>query len=326
MISHPLLKYLARRFLILVTSFASALVVIYVLLRIIPGDPSDSLVPIGATPTQILAAKHAVGTDKPLIAQFGHWISQIVRLRFGNSYISGSPVAPEIFARLRITLPLTLIAFALAILIAIPVGIAAARKGERWYGRVLNTISQFGIAIPVFWVGLIGIYAFALKLMILPAGGFPANGWSDFGGALKSLVLPVFTIAFVMSASLARYIRSATLDVLNSDFLRTSRSLGFSFREALWSHGVRNAAAPVISILGIELATTFVGAVVVETVFALPGLGSLLVKAIQENDYATVQGVLFVSTLIVMISGFAADALQKWLDPRLNRYTNEARV
>ena len=131
MISHPLLKYLARRFLILVTSFASALVVIYVLLRIIPGDPSDSLVPIGATPTQILAAKHAVGTDKPLIAQFGHWISQIVRLRFGNSYISGSPVAPEIFARLRITLPLTLIAFALAILIAIPVGIAAARKGER---------------------------------------------------------------------------------------------------------------------------------------------------------------------------------------------------
>ena len=116
------------------------------------------------------------------------------------------------------------------------------------------------------------------------------------------------------------------LDVLNSDFLRTSRSLGFSFRQALWAHGVRNAAAPVISILGIELATTFVGAVVVETVFALPGLGSLLVKAIQENDYASVQGVLFVSTLIVMISGFAADALQKWLDPRLNRYTNEVRA
>ena len=326
MVNHPFLKYLARRLLILVTSFASALVVIYVLLRIIPGDPSDSLIPIGASPSQILAAKHAVGTDRPLIDQFGHWLSQIVRLRFGNSYISGSPVSPEIITRLRITLPLTLIAFVVALLIAIPVGITAARKGDIWYGRLLNTISQFGIAIPVFWVGLIGIYAFALKLMILPAGGFPANGWSDFGGSLKSLILPICTISFVMSASIARYIRSATLDVLNSDFLRTSRSLGFSFRQALWAHGIRNAAAPVISILGIELATTFVGAVVGETVFALPGLGSLLVKAIQENDYATVQGVLFVSTLIVMISGFAADALQKWLDPRLNRYTNEVRA
>jgi len=324
--NHPLLKYLARRLLILVTSFAAALVAIYVLLRIIPGDPSDSLIPIGATPAQILAAKHSVGTDKPLIDQFGHWLSQIVRFRFGNSYISGSPVAPEIFARLRITLPLTLIAFIVAILIAVPVGITAASRGQKWYGRLLNTFSQLGIAIPVFWVGLIGIYLFALKLQILPAGGFPANGWSDFGGSLKSLVLPILTIAFVMSASLSRYIRSVTLDVLNSDFLRTSRSLGFSFRQALWSHGVRNAAAPVISILGIELATTFVGAVVVETVFALPGLGSLLVKAIQENDYATVQGVLFVSTLIVMLSGFAADALQKWLDPRLNRYANEVRA
>ena len=324
--NHPLFKYLARRLFILIASFASALVAIYVLLRIIPGDPSDSLIPIGATPAQILAAKHSVGTDKPLIDQFGQWITQIVRFHFGNSYISGSPVAPEILARLRITLPLTITAFLLAILIAVPIGITAAYRGQKWYGRLLNTFSQLGIAIPVFWVGLIGIYIFALKLKILPAGGFPSNGWSDFGGSLKSLVLPILTIAFVMSASVARYIRSVTLDVLNSDFLRTSRSLGFSFREALWSHGLRNAAAPVISILGIELATTFVGAVVVETVFALPGLGSLLVKAIQENDYATVQGVLFVSTLIVMISGFAADALQKWLDPRLNRYTNEVRA
>jgi peptide/nickel transport system permease protein len=323
---HPLVRYLARRILILFASFASALIALFVLLRIIPGDPSDSLIPIGATPDQIKAAKHLVGTDKPLIFQFGHWLTQITTFHFGNSLISGSPVAPEIAARLRITLPLTLIAFVIAIVIAVPIGFLAAYKGGTWYGRLLNTISQFGIAIPVFWVGLIFIYAFALKFLILPAGGFPPNGWSNFGGALKSLILPVATISFVMSASLARYIRSATLDVLQSDFLRTSRALGFSLKRSIWSHGIRNAAAPVISILGIELATTFVGAVVVETVFALPGLGSMLVKAIQENDYASVQGVLFVSTLIVMVSGFAADALQKWLDPRLNRYANEVRT
>ncbi len=326
MAKYPLIRYLARRFLILLTSFASALVVLFVLLRIIPGDPSDSLIPIGATPDQILAAKHLVGTDKPLFDQFGHWISQITTFHFGNSLISGSPVAPEIVTRLRITIPLTLIAFFLAILIAVPIGFLAAYKGNTWYGRLLNTISQFGIAIPVFWVGLIFIYAFALKLLILPAGGFPPNGWSDFPNAIKSLILPVATIAFVMSASLARYIRSATLDVLQSDFLRTSRSLGFTFRQAIWSHGIRNAAAPVISILGIELATTFVGAVVVETVFALPGLGSMLIKGIQEKDYAAVQGVLFVSTLIVMVSGFAADVLQKWLDPRLYRRSTEVQA
>lgn len=321
---HPFFSYLGRRFLILTISFCAALVALFVLLRIVPGDPSDSLIPIGATAEQIAAAKHLVGTDKSLLAQFLHWISQISTFHFGNSLISGTPIAPEILSRLRITVPLTLLAFALAILIALPVGYLAAQRAGSWYGRTLNTISQFGIAIPVFWVGLILIYIFALGLKILPAGGFPSTGWGDFVGAIKSLLLPLFTISFVMSASLARYIRSATLEVMESDYLRTARSLGFSRRQALWNHGIRNGAAPIVSILGIEFATTFVGAVVVETVFALPGLGSMLVKAIQENDYSAVQGVLFVSTAIVMLSGFFADALQKWMDPRLNRYTAES--
>src|ERR1700685_1825009 len=151
MAKYPFLRYLVRRFLILIASFSSALVVLFVLLRILPGDPSDSLIPIGATSEQILAAKHLVGTDKPLFVQFIHWISQITTLHFGNSLISGSPVAPEIVSRLRITLPLTFIAFAVAILIAVPVGFLIANKGNTWYGKVLNTVSQFGIAIPVFW-------------------------------------------------------------------------------------------------------------------------------------------------------------------------------
>jgi len=320
-VKHPLLRYLSRRLIILLSSFAVALVALFVLLRVIPGDPAATLAPIGATPQQIAAARHLVGTDQTLLSQFIHWVSQISTFHLGNSLISGSPIAPEIASRLRITIPLTLISFAIAILIAVPVGYLAAQRSSTWYGRVLNTISQFGIAIPIFWVGLIFIYSFALRLMILPAGGFPPNGWSDFGGSLKSLVLPVATISFVMSASLTRYVRSATLDVLNSEYLRTARALGFSQRQAIWNHGVRNAASPIISILGIELATTFVGAVVVETVFALPGLGSMLVRAIQESDYVSMQGVLFVSTLVVMMSGFFADALQKWVDPRLNRFS-----
>ena len=322
----PLVRYLIRRFLVLCATFCTSLVAIFILLRIVPGDPSDSLIPIGATPDQIRAAKHLVGTDKPLFFQFTHWVTQTASLHFGNSLTSGSPIAPEIFARLQITIPLTVSAFLIALTLSIPTGIIAARKGSTWYGKFLNYFSQLGIAIPVFWVGLISVYLFALRLNLLPAGGFPSTSWHDPAGAIKSLILPVLTVSFVMGASLTRYIKSATLDVLNSDFLRTSRSLGYSFGKSMWSHGIRNGAAPVISVLGIEFATTFVGAVVVETVFALPGLGSMLVKGIQEHDYSTVQGVLFVSTLIVMISGFIADILQKWLDPRLNKYSQGSLV
>ena len=166
---------------------------------------------------------------------------------------------------------------------------------------------------------MILILIFALRLRILPAGGFSPTGWTDSGEALRSLVLPVITIALVMSASLTRYVRSATLDVLNSDYLRTSRSLGSSFLEAMWRHGLRNASSPVISILGMELATTFIGAVVVESVFALPGLGSLLVQGIAQRDYPIIQGILFISTMGVLIIGFLADLIQRFIDPRLSK-------
>jgi peptide/nickel transport system permease protein len=169
----------------------------------------------------------------------------------------------------------------------------------------------------VFWLGMILIAVFALNAGWLPSGGFPQDGWSDPAQAIRSLVLPVVTIALVMSASLIRYVRSATLDVLDSDYLRTSRALGSSFGQAMWRHGLRNASVPVISILGIELASTLLGAVVVESVYALPGLGSLLATGIAQHDYPVIQGVLFVSTLAVLLIGFAADLVQRIVDPRL---------
>ncbi len=314
-----MLKYLARRLTFLFISIFLASISLFVLLRLLPGDPANALLSVGATPEQIAAARHSVGSDLPMLTQFGKWLGQLFTLHFGNSLIGGYPVGPEILSRLSITVPLTLSAFLLAVLIAVPLGFVAAYKARTWYGTILNAISQLGIAIPVFWVGVLLIFGFALRWMILPAGGFPINGWSNFGEAVRSLVLPVCTISLVMSASLIRYVRSATLDVLGSDYIRTSRALGSSFIEAMWRHGLRNAAAPVISILGIELATTFVGAVVVESVFDLPGLGSLLVKAITQRDYPVVQGVLFASTVAVLFIGFLADLTQRILDPRLSK-------
>ncbi|MYQ50277.1 MULTISPECIES: ABC transporter permease [unclassified Streptomyces] len=310
-------RYLLRRFVFLLVSLALASVVLFALLRLLPGDPANALTSVGASPEQIAAARHSIGSDKPLPEQFTHWLGQLVSGDLGTSFVSTLPVGPEVASRLDLTIPLTLAAFVLAVLIAVPAGFVAAYKRRTWYGALLSGVSQLGIAVPVFWLGMILVAVFALNAGWLPAGGFPPDGWAVPGEAVRSLVLPVVTIALVMSASLIRYVRSATLDVLGSDHLRTARALGSSFGQAMWRHGLRNASVPVVSVLGIELASTLLGAVVVESVFALPGLGSMLVTGIAQHDYPVVQGVLFVSTLAVLLIGFAADLVQRVIDPRL---------
>lgn len=312
-----MLAYIARRLIFLLVSLAAAAAITFALLRLLPGDPANALVAVGATPEQIAAARHAIGSDRPLLEQFFTWAAQMLRLDLGSSFVSSLPVGPQIGQRLLVTLPLTLIAFALAILIAAPVGFVAARYSRSWIGIAFSAVSQLGIAVPVFWIGILLVWAFALGMRVLPAGGFPQQDWADPGLALRSLILPVLTIAVVMSASLARYVRSACIDVIGSDFLRTFRALGASFGSAMLHHGVRSVAVPLVSVLGVELATTFLGAVVVENVFALPGLGSMLVTGIAQHDYPTIQGVILVTTLLVLVVGFLADLVQRILDPRL---------
>ncbi|MGK9052856.1 ABC transporter permease [Neorhizobium petrolearium] len=312
-----ILSYLLRRLAILVVSILIAAAVLFLLLRLLPGDPANALVSVGADPEQIEAARRQVGSDLPLSEQFLRFVSSLARFDLGNSFISGAPVLPEIGDRLAVTMPLTLMSFLLAIVIAVPLGIVAAVKSDRWYGSLISVVSQFGIAVPVFWIGILLVTVFAVNLRLFPSGGFPSRGWQRPDAALEALVLPVATIAIVMSASLIRYVRSAAQDVLGSDYLRTARALGASFSEALIRHGIRNGSVPVISILGIELASTLLGAVVVERVFSLPGLGSMLLLGIEQRDYPNVQGVLFISTLLVLLVGFAADLAQRLIDPRL---------
>ncbi len=312
-----MVRYLLRRMAFLAVTLLLASVALFLLLRLLPGDPANALLSVGATPQQIAAARHEIGSDQPLPRQFVTWLGQVVTLNLGHSFVSTLPVGPQIVSRLAVTVPLTLLAFVLAVVIAVPVGFVAAYRSRRWYGVLLGGLSQLGIAVPVFWVGVLLITVFSLELRVAPAGGFPQDDWADPGAALNDLILPVVTVALVMSASLIRYVRSATLDVLDSDYLRTARALGSSFVSAMWRHGIRNASVPVISILGIELATTFLGAVVVESVFALPGLGSMLVQGIAEHDYPVIQGVLLVSTFAVLVIGFLADLAQRIIDPRL---------
>ncbi|MQP42780.1 ABC transporter permease [Brucella pseudogrignonensis] len=312
-----MLAYILRRSAILILSVFVAAIVLFLLLRLLPGDPANALVSVGADAAQIEAARKQVGSDLPLYQQFTQFIGSLMRFDLGNSFVSGAPVLTEIGKRLIVTLPLTLMAFVLAIIIAVPLGILSVVRQKSWYGSIISVISQLGIAVPVFWIGILLVWVFAVKLRMFPSGGFPSRGWQSAPAAFQSLTLPVITIAIVMSASLIRYVRSATQDVLGSDYLRTARALGSTFSQALIRHGIRNGAVPVISILGIELASTLLGAVVVERVFSLPGLGSMLLLGIEQRDYPNVQGVLFVSTLLVLLVGFAADLVQRLIDPRL---------
>jgi peptide/nickel transport system permease protein len=310
-------SYLLRRTGFLLVSLLLAMVVLFFLLRVLPGDPANALLSVNATPEQVEAARAQVGSDKPILEQFATWFGSLLRLDLGNSFVSSLPVGPEIASRLAVTVPLTLLSFLLALVLALPIGFVAGWKSDRWYGVVLSAFSQLGIAVPVFWVGILLVSVFSINLRWFPAGGFPRDDWADPAAAMEALALPIITIAIVMSASISRYVRSATLDVIGSDYLRNARALGSGFGAAMWRHGLRNGAVPVISILGIELATTFLGAVVVESVFNLPGLGSMLLTAIEQHDYPNIQGILFISTFAVLVIGFAADVVQRLVDPRL---------
>lgn len=311
--------YLLRRTAFLVVSLLLAMVVLFFLLRVLPGDPANALLSANATREQIAAAQEQVGSNQPIQQQFVSWFGSLATLNLGQSFITSLPVGPEIASRLAVTIPLTLLSFVLALVLALPIGFVAAWKADRWYGLVLSAFSQLGIAVPVFWVGILLVSVFSVNLRWFPSGGFPRDDWADPAAALQALALPIITIAIVMSASISRYVRSATLDVIGSDYLRNARALGSGFGRAMWRHGLRNGAVPVISVLGIELATTFLGAVVVESVFTLPGLGSMLLRAIEQHDYPNIQGILFVSTLLVLIVGFVADIVQRLIDPRLRQ-------
>ncbi len=310
-------SYLVRRTAFLLLSFAAAMLLIFLLLRVLPGDPANALLSLDATDEQIAAARAQVGSDQPIGTQLLNWVGDVARLDLGTSFTSGTAVLPEIASRLGVTIPLTLISFVISVALASALGYYAAVRSHTRLGVAVAAVAQVGIAVPVFWIGILLVWIFALGLRLLPSGGFPREDWGGPGEALPCPLLPRCTIVIVMTASLVRYVRSAVLDVLDSDYLRNAQALGATQGEAFRRHGVRNASGPVISILGIELASTLLGAVVVESVFTLPGLGSMLTKAIETHDYPSIQGVLLVTTFLVLVIGFAADIVQRVVDPRL---------
>jgi len=311
-----ILLTLGRRLAGLILVLLLASVVIFLAIAAAPGDAASIMLGTSAAPDTLAALRHQLGLDQPLAIRYLHWLGGVASGHLGNSYTYGVPVAGLIGQKLAVTLPLTLIATLISVVVALPLGALAAERPGRGADTLATIFSQIGIAVPNFWIGLLLILGVSLGLQILPSGGFP--GWgAGAWPALSALILPSVALAIPQAAVLTRVTRAAVMEVMGEDFLRTARAKGVSRRRALWRHALPNALLPVVTMLGLQIPFLISGAVLVETVFALPGIGTLAYQALNQRDLIVVQNVVLVFAVIVLVSNAVVDALYAVLDPRL---------
>lgn len=308
-------SFLARRTAGFVVTLAAVSIVVFGVMNLLPGDPVLVILGIESTPDAQAALRQQLGLDAPLLERYLAWIAGVLTGDFGTSYAFRVPVAGLIAERLPLTLALALSGTLLTVAMAIALGVFAAsnHRGPGDWG--VMTLSQLGIAVPAFWLSMLLVLLFAVKLRWLPPGGFP--GWSDPLAAARALVLPTVALALVQSAVLARVTRSSMLEVLRLDFTRTALAAGLSRRRVLWTHVLPNALVPIVTIVGMQFANVVTGTIVIENVFYLPGLGRLIFQAISNRDLFTVQALVLLFAAIVVTANFVVDILYVLIDPRL---------
>ncbi|MBR9839784.1 MAG: ABC transporter permease [Rhodobacteraceae bacterium] len=310
-----MLAYALKRLVILALSLALASLVIFLVVEVAPGDPASYMLGINARPDTVAALRAELGLDLPRAERYLAWVGGMVQGDFGTSYTYRAPVSQMVAERIRVSLPLALYALTLSVVIAFPAGIfAAARRGRAGDAGVIAA-TQLGIAIPNFWFAMLLVLLFAIKLRWFSAGGFP--GWDDPLMGLKALTLPAIALALPQAAILTRVMRSSLLDILHEDFIRTARAKGLTRRQALWRHGVRNALIPVLTIIGLQFSFLLAGAIIIEQVFFLPGLGRLIFQAITQRDLIVVESVVMLLVFAVIVVNFLTDLAYAAVDPRL---------
>lgn len=311
-----MLAVLIRRLLSLVITLVAVSLIIYVVMGLLPGDPAAIMLGTSASPDTLAALQKQMGLDQPLPLRYLHWLAGVFHGDLGQSYTYGVPVAGLILERLAVTLPLALLAVCLSVAIAIPLGVAAARSRNGALDFAAGLFSHVGIAVPGFWVGLLLIIVFSTTLGWMPAGGFP--GWTpSFSAGLTALILPAVALALSQAGVLTRVCRSAVLEVMNEDFVRTARAKGLSERVALWRHAVPNAMIPVVTMIGLQFTFLIAGAVLVENVLNLPGLGRLAYQALTQRDIVVMQSVVLFFSALVIVMNFVVDIAYLFIDPRL---------
>jgi len=317
--------FLLKRLASLAATLAVASLVVFAVLEILPGNPAEVMPGDTATPESVAALEARLGLDRPAPVRYAAWIGGLLRGQSAPSYAYETPTFELIAERLVVSLPLALLAMALTVVIALSAGVYAAARHRRAGDTGVMVLSQLGLSIPNFWLAILLILLFAVHLQWVSAGGFPGwgNGTEEDGGGLgaglKALLLPAIALAAVQAAILARVTRSSVLEAMREDYVRTARAKGLSRRAVLWRHVLRNAMIPVLTIMGLQFANLVTGAIVVENVFVLPGLGRLVFQAISNRDLVLVRDVVMLLAAVVVLVNFVVDVLYAVVDPRLRR-------
>ena len=308
--------YLLRRLLATIPVMGVVALFVFALLRLSPGDPAAIIAGDYARPADVQRIRQQLGLDQPLHVQLAIWLGHVLRGDLGTSIFSGLPVATLIRQRLEPTLALTVCTMVIAVLLAVPLGVVAAWQAGTWIDRLVMVVAVLGFSVPVFWLGFLLIYSFAVQLEVLPVQGY-VSFRQGLVPCLKHLVLPSFTLGLVYMALIARMTRASVLEVLREDYIRTAHAKGLQPHVVLLWHALKNAALPIVTVIGVGVALLIGGVVVTESVFAIPGLGRLTVDAILHRDYPVIQGIILVFSGVYVLVNLLVDVAYTFLDPRI---------
>jgi peptide/nickel transport system permease protein len=304
------------RILSMIPTLLLATVIVFMLIRLIPGDPANAIAGEYATPERLTEIRSRLGLDRPLVLQYLAWIGGLFTGDLGASFMTGQSVLGLILERLPVTITLTTIALLVAVIIGLPTGILSASRSGGRLDRFLTTAATLGLAIPNFWLGMVLILVFSISLGWLPGPGGPLF-LSDPLASIRATILPAIALGMVGGAEICRQVRSAMVEDLSSDHVRTHKAKGISWTRILWLHSLKNSSLPFLTIVGLQISRLLSGAVVVETVFGLSGLGTLIVTATNQREYLIVQGVVLIMALLVIFTNLVVDILYRVIDPRI---------
>jgi peptide/nickel transport system permease protein len=308
--------YLLKRVLILLLTLILVSIVIFAVLLVIPSDPAQIILGIHATPETLQTLRHQLGLDRPFVLRYLGYLKNLTMGELGRSITYDIPISSLILSRLQVTIPLTILSMIFAIVLSIPLGIYSSLHRNRVGDYGIMVFSQMGLAVPAFWAGILLILLFAVTLHWFPAGGF--HPWQvDPIKTLKSLFLPALSLGWVRAAVLTRMTRSSMLEVLGEDYIRTAWSKGLPKRLVVYKHAFRNAIIPVMTIVGLQAGDLLAGAIIIENVFHLPGVGRLVFEAIGQRDFPVIQGVVLLIAVMIIVINFVMDIAYRYLDPRI---------
>jgi peptide/nickel transport system permease protein len=311
-----LTQYVVRRVLAIIPVLFGISILVFLLVHLIPGDVAQILLGTQATDQQIETLRRTFGLDRPLPVQYVDWLSHVLRGDFGVSFRTNRPVLPDLIARFGVTLQLTLTSMVIALLVSIPLGVASANKRGQTSDAISRVVALLGLSIPNFWLGTLLILFVSLVLHWLPPVGFTSlldNPWT----ALQTLILPAIALGTAVAAFIMRMVRSSLLEVLRQDYIRTAYAKGLRENSVLYSHALKNAFIPVLTVIGVQIGYLLGGAVIIESIFSLPGMGRFLLDSISNRDYSIVQGGVLFIALIFSLVNLSVDLVYAWIDPRI---------